>query len=676
MQEFRGLGLGAGSGGGPGGGGNRWRMRELAQNEHFDWAVFRRALRAFIPYWPYTIIVTVVILASSLGGVLPAWLTQRIIDDGIQQHRMSIIVKYTLALILISIGTGLLGVLQTWLSNLIAQNVMADYRIALFRHLQRQTVGFFASRQAGDLVSRVTNDVTAIQSVVTTTLVGFVSNLLNIVATLFLMFSMNWRLAILAVIVVPGFVIPTQRVGKSRQKLQGQIQNYLSKMTVQLSESLGVSGALLIRIFNRQGAEEKEFAESNRTLRDLQVRQALIGRWLFMWLNMFSSIGPALLWMYGGWLVLRGEIGLGVIVAFTALLSRLYGPLSQLAQLHVSILSSVALFRRIYAIMDEVPEVQDGTQTIPDNSVEGRLRLEHVSFAYLPDSREAQRSAGAAGGSPGSAAAKATGGMIATAAAHAAAGPHEPSVRAETRWALQDIDLAIEPGQTVALVGPSGAGKTTLLNLIPRFSDPAAGRVYLDGMDTQSLTLHALRAQMGLVPQDPFFFHDTVANNLRLAKETATDAEMEAACRAAQIHDTIAALPDGYDTVVGERGYRLSGGERQRLAIARVLLQGPKIVLLDEATSALDTVIERKIQDALAVLLEGRTALVIAHRLSTILKADKIVVMQKGRIAAVGTHAELVESDPLYKELYETQFHIENEPHPGISERESGHTDV
>ncbi|SFJ22094.1 ATP-binding cassette, subfamily B [Paenibacillus sp. UNC496MF] len=648
MQEFRGLGLGAGSGG-QGAGGNRWRMRELAESEHFDWPIFRRALRAFVPYWPYTIVVTIVILAVSLGGAIPAWLTQKIIDEGIQRRDMSLIVEYTLALILVSIGTGLLGVLQSYLSNLIAQNVMADYRIAIFRHLQRQTVGFFASRQSGDLVSRVTNDVTAIQSVVTSTFVGFVSNLLSIAATLFLMFSMNWRLAILAVVVVPGFVIPTQRVGKSRQQLQGQIQQWLSKMTVQLSESLGVSGALLIRIFNRQGPEEKEFAESNRTLRDLQVRQALVGRWLFMWLSMFSSIGPALLWGYGGWLVVKGDIGLGVIVAFTALLSRLYGPLSQLAQLHVSILSSVALFRRIFGIMDVEPEVVDGTRAIPDNSVQGSLRLEGVSFSYAPSPRETRAEGPAdangrrrlpGGGTDGS------GGT-----------PERPA----ERWALREIDLAIEPGETVALVGPSGAGKTTLLNLIPRFSDPAEGRLLLDGTDTRTLTLHALRAQMGLVPQDPFFFHDTVANNLRLAKDTATIEEMEAACRAAQIHETIAALPEGYDTVVGERGYRLSGGERQRLAIARVLLQGPKIVLLDEATSALDTVIERKIQDALAVLLEGRTALVIAHRLSTILKADKIVVMERGRVAAVGTHAELVERDPLYKQLYETQFHVEAE---------------
>jgi ATP-binding cassette, subfamily B, bacterial len=629
MQDFRGLGLGAGSGGQ--GGGNRWRMRELAKNEHLDWVIFKRALSAFIPYWPNAIIVTLVIFATSIGGVLPAWLTQRIIDNGIEKNRMSIIVFYTMALILIAVVNGLLGVLQTWLSNKIAQNVMADYRMSIVRHLQQQTVSFFASRQAGDLVSHVTNDVTAIQNVVTTTLVGFVSNLLSIVATMFLMFSMNWRLAILAVIVVPGFVFPTQRVGKFRQNIQGQIQEWLSKMTVQLSESLGVSGAILIRIFNRQEAEEKRFSESNLALRDLQVRQALVGRWLFMWLNMFSSIGPALLWGYGGWLVLHHQIGLGVIVAFTTLLSRLYGPLSQLAQLHVSILSSIALFRRIFSILDMEPEVKDGIKTIPENSVQGKIRLENVSFSYQSKPRSSEINNRST----------------------------ELSDHSTAMWALKDIELTMNPGETVALVGPSGAGKTTLLNLIPRFADPTSGQLYLDEMDTKALTLTSLRSQMGLVPQDSFFFHDTVANNLLLAKDSATVEEMESACRAAQIHDTIAALPEGYATVVGERGYRLSGGERQRLAIARVLLQGPKIVLLDEATSALDTVIERKIQDALAVLLEGRTALVIAHRLSTILKADKIVVMENGKIIAVGTHQSLVETNPLYKQLYETQFYIE-----------------
>lgn len=614
--DFRGLGLGAGPGGN-GSGGKRWQLRELASQEHLDWSIMRRVLQAFIPYWPKAILVTIIIFITSIGNVVPAWLTQKIIDDGIQKGQLPIVIWLTIALIVTAVFTGLLGVWQNWLSNVIAQNVMADYRLALFSNLQRQTVNFFASRQSGDLVSRIINDVTAIQNVITSTLVGFISNLLTITVTLLLMFEMNWRMSVLAIIVVPGFVIPTQKVGRVRQKLQSEIQQWLSMMTVQLSEALGVSGALLIRIFNREVTEEKKFTVANKQLQDLQVRQGLIGRWLFMWLGMFSSIGPALLWGYGGWLVIHHEMNLGVIVAFTALLSKLYGPLSQLAQIHVNVLSSIALFRRIYSIMDIEPEVQTGSITIPANSVKGRIELKDVSFSYQSERNDD-----------------------------------------EEKMALQAINLTVEPGQTVALVGPSGAGKTTLLNLIPRFSDPISGHLLLDGLECKTLSLRSLRAQMGLVPQDPFFFHDTVYNNLLLANETAAQEDMEAACKAAQIHDTIAGLSLGYQTIVGERGYRLSGGERQRLAIARVLLQSPRIVLLDEATSALDTVVERKIQDALAFLLKGRTAIVIAHRLSTILAADKIIVLEKGKIIASGTHQELVDTNPLYKKLYETQFGI------------------
>ncbi|WP_067623500.1 ABC transporter ATP-binding protein [Alicyclobacillus acidiphilus] len=606
-----------GRGGGGGGGRHHWEMRELAKQEHFDWNIVRRASAAFFPYWRKALVVSILLLATSAGGTLPAWLTQRIIDEGILKGKVSVVMELTASLIGIALVTGLLGVAQTWLSNSVAQDVMADYRLTLFKHIQRQTVSFFASRQAGDLVSRVMNDVTAIQNVITSTMMGFASNVLAIVTTLALMFEMNWKMTVLSLIVVPGFVLPTQRVGGIRQTLQGQIQQKLSALTVQLSEQFGVSGAMLTRIFSRETDEIAKFSEVNQDLRNLQVRQTLVGRWLFMWIGMFSSIGPALLWAYGGWLAIHHQMGLGTIVAFTALLGRLYSPLSQLAQLQVNLLSSIALFRRIFAVLDVEPEVQDGPITIPDGSVEGRIRVEHVSFAYRK---------------------------------------REDNTPIEI---LKDIQLDIAPGQMVALVGPSGAGKTTLLNLIPRFSDPHSGRIVIDDYDSKSLTLSSLRGQMGLVPQDPFFFHDTIYNNLLFAKPVATRDEIEQACRAAQIHDMIASLPEAYDTVVGERGYRLSGGERQRLAIARVLLRAPRIVLLDEATSALDTLVERQIQEALAVLMQGRTAIVIAHRLSTVLTADKIVVLNHGRIVAEGKHHALLETSDLYKELYEAQFAVQ-----------------
>lgn len=625
---------GGGSGGGGGGGGagggmwgsSNWKMRELAKTEKLDWVILKRAMRAFVPYWRNALIVSVVLLATSAGGVIPAWLTQRIIDNGILQGRLSLVIELTLVLILVAVVTGLLGVLQTWLSNIIAQDVMADYRLRLFKHVERQSVGFFASRQSGDLVSRVMNDVSAIQTVINNTLIGFASNILVIVSTLVFMFTMNWQLTVLALVVVPGFVLPTQKVGRSRQKLQGRIQERLSTLTVQLTEQFGVSGALLTRIFNREKRETERFDGDNRDLRNLYVRQSVVGRWLFMWIGMFSSVGPALLWGYGGWLAIHHQMGIGTIVAFTSLLSRLYSPFSQLAQVQVNLLSSIALFRRIFAILDIVPEVEDGSVEIPGGSVRGRIEFRDVSFSY------------------------------------------QHHVDSPT-LALSQISLIAEPGQMVALVGPSGAGKTTLLHLLPRFSDPLSGQMLIDGHDARSLTLDSLRSQMGLVPQDPFFFHDTIRQNLLFAHEDATDVDLREACQAAQIYDMIAGLPDGFDTVVGERGYRLSGGERQRLAIARVLLRAPRIVLLDEATSALDTLVERQIQDALAALMKGRTAVVIAHRLSTILAADLIVVLDHGEIVAQGRHETLLATCGLYRQLYEAQFSQEVRVGPGPAGR-------
>lgn len=613
MGMHVGGGLGPMSGNGSGGGHNRSKMHELAKNEHLDWAIVRRALFALTPYRLQAVFVSLLLLAIAAGSVLPAWLTEQMIDVGIAHANVHLLILYTLMLILTTVVTGLLGVWQTWLSNVIAQDVMADYRLLLFNHIQRQSISFFSTRQSGDLVSRVMNDVTAIQNVITTTLVGLVSNVLVITATLLLMFSMNWQMAVLSLVVVPAFVFPTQRVGRLRQNIQGNIQHKLSQLTIQLTEQFGVSGALLTRIFTREQAEATRFHQTSQELRDLQVRRILVGRWLFMWLGMFSAIGPALLFGYGGWLVIHHLIALGTVVAFTTLLGRLYNPLSQLAQLHVSILSSIALYRRIFGLLDIEPEIHDGSNQLNPAFISGKIELHGVSHRYSTQTE--------------------TGLLV-----------------------LKNIDFTVDPGQMVALVGPSGAGKTTILNLISRFYDPLCGEVMIDGIDIRELTLASLRAHMGLVPQDPFFFHDTIHENLLIAKPNATRAEMVTACMAAQIHETIDNLPEGYDTVVGERGYRLSGGERQRLAIARVLLREPKIVLLDEATSALDTLVERKIQTALLELLRGRTSIVIAHRLSTVLSANYIIVIDEGTMVAQGTHAALLENSLLYRSLYEAQF--------------------
>jgi ATP-binding cassette subfamily B protein len=625
--------VGFGVGMGMGFGGRHWELREQAKGERFDLAVIRRALSSFVPYRWQALGVAVAILVISILGVIPPILTQHLIDRGIRGHHLHLIIRLTAEIVALSLLSGLLGVWQNWMSNVIGQNVMADFRLALFRHLHRQPMQFFTQTKSGELVSRVTNDVAGIQTVVTSTLVSLLQSLFTITTTLVVMFAENWQLSVLALIVVPAFVLPTQRVGRIRQDLQRQIQQALARLTAQLTETLGVSGAMLVKAFAREADEAQRFSRVNLELRDLQVRQGLVGRWLFMWLGMFSSIGPALLWGYGGWLVIQGRLSVGVIVAFTAYLGRLYNPLSQLAQLHVNVLTSVALYRRIFALLDREPEIQDGPVVLDLAAVRGTLRFEDVWFAY-------PRGAGVPSDR----------------------GAPEPGEEPEP--ALRGVSLEVPAGSLCALVGPSGAGKTTLLHMVPRFHDPTRGRVLLDGHDLREFTLESLRRAIGLVPQEPFLFHDTVLQNLLYARPDATREEVEEACRAAQIHDVIAAMPDGYETVVGERGYRLSGGEKQRLAIARVLLRAPRIVLLDEATSSLDTLSERRIQAALETLLARRTALVIAHRLSTILAADRIFVLERGQLVDAGTHAELLARGGLYARLYREQFGAQGRPRP------------
>ena len=607
------MGMGSGWSGGFGSHHMPPDARELARGERLDGSIVRRALAAFRPYlWPCAGVVALLVVTSVLG-VLPPLLTRQIIDRGILARDFPLVLRYTLLILGVGAVSGLLGVAQNYLSNLVGQQVMADFRQRLFEHLHTQPLRFFTTTRSGELVSRVVNDVGAIQTVVTTTLVSLISNVLIIATTVGVMFAANWRLTVLALVVVPAFVAPTQRVGRVRQELQRRIQQNLAGMTGQLAETLGISGALLVKAFAGERREAERFAARNVELRDLQVRQGLAGRWLFMWIGLFTAVGPALLYGYGGWLFIHHRIQLGTIVAFVALIGRLYGPLGQLVQLHVNVLTSVALFRRIFGVLDRESEVRDGVTVLVPAAVLGWVAFERVVFRYE------------SGGEP----------------------------------VLRGVDLEVPSGRLVALVGPSGAGKTTLMHLVPRFYDPSGGRVTLDGADLRGLRLASLRAQTGLVPQEPFLLHDTVRTNLLYARPDASEADLEAACRAAQIHEVILALPQGYDTLVGERGYRLSGGEKQRLAIARVLLRAPRIVLLDEATSSLDTLAERQVQSALEHLLDGRTALVIAHRLSTVLAADQIVVLRDGRVEAVGRHRELLAAGGLYAQLYREQFDVQ-----------------
>ncbi len=612
-----GMGMGFGGGGsGRMGWSSRTELRELAKGSRFDWAILRRALGSFAAYKWQSIVIIVSLFATAGLGTLPPLFTRSIVNDGILGRHFGVVLHLTFAVLAVAIVSGLLSVLQNYLSSVIGQRVMADYRYRLFEHLHRQSQRFFVEAKSGELVSRVMNDVGAIQTVATSTIMSVVSNVLTIGTTLTVMFILDWKLSLLSLVIVPFFVAPTQKVGSIRQDMQRDIQQYMARMTTQLAETLGISGSMAVKAFARERYEMERFSTVNNRLRDLTVRQSLVGRWFFMWVGLFSSIGPALLYAYGGWLYIHHRISLGTIIAFVAYLGRLYSPLSSLAQLQVTVLTSVALFRRIYSLLDHPPEIQDGPSTI--DAARGTVTFEDVWFSYND-----------------------TG---------------EP--------ALRGLNIEIPAGKVTALVGPSGAGKTTILHMVARFYDPTSGVVCIDGHDLRTLTLESLRNQIGLVPQEPFLFNDTVLANLLYARLDATREEVEDACRAAQIHELLAGLPDGYETLVGERGYRMSGGEKQRLAIARVLLRHPRVVLLDEATSSLDTLAERRVQEALQRLLQGRTALVIAHRLSTVLSAHQILVIDHGQVVARGTHSELLAQGGLYAQLYAEQFGGGEDPSP------------
>jgi ATP-binding cassette subfamily B protein len=575
-----------------------------------DRATLRRALGYLRPHTLRGVGVLVVLVAVAAMNLLPPLLIKEVVDLAIPQRRTGLLVLLCAGMIVGPLLAGLLQVLQKVLTTSTSEQVMLDLRVELFSHLQSQPLSYFTQARPGEALSRVLNDVQGAGSAIATTLVSVASNFVTFVLSLVAVVWLDWRLALLALVLLPVYVIPTRRVGRRRKALKRESQGLMAQLTGLLAETLSISGAQLIKVFGTEEVEADRVRAQGQVLMDVNVRQALAGRWFTMVLGVIGSIGPALVFAGGGLLVMRGEVGLGTVVAFVSLIGKLYGPAASLAGVHVDVVTSYAYFERVFAVLDLEPDIRDAPDAVPLRTPAlGAITFRDVSFAY-----------------PGS------------------------------DSTLSHISLEVRPGQTLALVGPSGAGKSTLAALVPRLHEVSTGQLLVDGQDVRSLTLASLRGQIAVVQQETYLFHGTIEENLRYGRPTAGVEQVHEAARAAQLHDVVMALPDGYKTVVGDRGHRLSGGERQRVAIARALLREPRILILDEATSSLDSQSEALVQAAFDRLRSGRTSIVVAHRLSTVRDADQIAVVVGGRIVERGTHWQLLAADGAYARLYHKQL--------------------
>ena len=592
------------------------------------------------PYLGDLIGTLVTVLVISGLGVVPPLLMRQFVDRAIPDRNIGLITWLGIGLIVIPLASALIGVVQRWWSSRVGEGIIFDLRCQLYQHIQGMSLRFFTATKTGELISRLNNDVVGAQQAITGTFVSIASNIVSVAAILVVMLRAEWRLTLLAVAALPLFVLPARRVARLLRRVSEQQMDHNAKMSSILQETFNVSGALLVKLFGRQSDEATRFSGEAGQVRDLGVRRALIGRWFFASLGLVSAVGTAAVFWVGGALVIGGEVSLGTVVMFFALVGQLYGPLSAISNTRVELATSLVSFERVFEVLDLRHDLAERPDPVELDEVSGEIVFDRVSFRYQGDGTEGLEQVKRLrfwGGE---------GQPAADVAAPAATRP----------YALEDASFQIRPGQLVALVGPSGAGKTTISYLIPRLYDVSAGSIRIDGHDVRDLRLDSLAHHIGVVTQETYLFHDTIAANLRYAKPGASKEEMMTAVAAANLGEFIRSLPSGLETVVGERGYRLSGGEKQRVAIARVILKNPKILILDEATSHLDSVSEALIQEALERLLVGRTAVVIAHRLSTVLAADQILVLESGRLVEAGRHAELVTSGGTYHRLYETQF--------------------
>ncbi|MCL2535957.1 MAG: ABC transporter ATP-binding protein/permease [Nocardiaceae bacterium] len=557
----------------------------------------RRIGALFGPYRWQIAVVVVLIVASSTISLANPFLVREVIDRAIPEQDVSLLVWAVLGMLAITVASSVFGVIQTWISTTVGQRIMHDLRTRVFAHLQRQSLGFFTRTRGGEIQSRLTNDIGGMQTVVTSTATSIASNLTTVVGTAIAMAVLSWRLSLLSLIVLPPAIWLTRKVARMRRAITTERQRTLADMQTQIEESLSISGVQLGKTLGAGPAMSQRFAESSLVLTDLEVRSDLSGRWRMATMSIVFAAIPALLYLAAGLPATSGGMTIGTLVAFSGLQGALFRPLMQLLDVGVSVTSSLALFSRIFEYLDLKVEIDDPEHPVPmlREKVSGAVRFERVGFRYENADRDA----------------------------------------------LADVTIDVQAGSSLALVGETGSGKTTLASLVARLHDPTSGAVTIDGVDLRDIRLVELSELVGVVSQETYLLHATIRENLRHARPEATDAEIEAAARAAQVHELIVSLPDGYDTVVGARGHRFSGGEKQRIAIARTLLRDPRILVLDEATSALDNETERAVQAALDVVSRGRTTITIAHRLSTIRDADQIVVLDHGRVAERGTHDEL-----------------------------------